>query len=470
MHDACLHVTNSSLDKSAVKNSNTQTCEIFSCRSSLTNHNRNKRQRTEELSAPTVFANVQAGSGHDEHGIARVLSDCGASHSLVQQATVKNLCQKKCSTAAWTTAAGVFDTSAKAEVNFQLQELSPTANISHEARMRKGKTPCDMTTGRDLSHKPGIDACHSNQLVKWPRMEAEAPMKPHDANEKSLFHVEGSSRMMNEATRMSRILDSKHAPADLHKTAQENDNLAPEQKVQFESLLDKWDQLFDGAPGARQGDPCHTQLREDAEPCHAEPCAMPQACEHALRAEAERLCKTGVSKKASRSEWAFPSFIAPKKDKTAQLIDDLHKLNKRIERAPCPLPKTQDLLLKLQGFQWAAALDLNMGRCRTRRDADLRKLCAMMLPWGKHEMQALPMGLCNSPDAFQEKMSIPMTDFELVRARIDGLLACAKGTFEDHLEHLNEVFQQLTGAGLEINAKKPAFFQTESECLGCWIA
>ena len=335
--------------------------------------------------------------------------------------------------------------------------------------VHKGKLPCDMTTGRDVLHELGIDACHSDQLVKWPRMEAETPMKPCDATEKKPFHVEDSSRTMNEATRMSRILDSKHAPADLHKTAQENDNLTPEQKVQFESLLDKWDHLFDGTPGAWQGDPCHTQLRDDAEPHHARPCTAPQACKCTLHSEVDRLCKTGVPKKANHSEWAFPSFVAPKKDKTARFINGLRELDERIKRMNCPLPKTQDLLLKLQGFQWAVAPDLNMGCCHVLLDADSRKLCTMTFPWGKHEMQALPMCLCNSPDVFQEKMSILMTDFEFVRACIDDLLVCTEGTFEEHLEHLNKVLQRLADAWLQINAKKSAFFQTESECLGCWI-
>ena len=148
---------NGNLDKNAVKNANIQTHEMFSCKSSLTDRNRNKCQCAEEPSVPAVFMNVQVGLGHDKRRIARVLLDCGASHSLIQQATVKNLRQKKCSAAEWTATAGAFDTSTKAKVNFQLQELSPTANISQEMHVHKGEMPCDMTTGRDLLHKLGID-------------------------------------------------------------------------------------------------------------------------------------------------------------------------------------------------------------------------------------------------------------------------------------------------------------------------
>jgi hypothetical protein len=36
-------------------------------------------------------------------------------------------------------------------------------------------------------------------------------------------------------------------------------------------------------------------------------------------------------------------------------------LNKRIKRKPYLIPRIQDLLLKLEGFQYATTLDLNMG-------------------------------------------------------------------------------------------------------------
>ena len=130
---------------------------------------------------------------------------------------------------------------------------------------------------------------------------------------------------------------------------------------------------------------------------------------------------------------------------------------------PHPLPKTQDLLLKLQGFQWATALDLNMGHCHIRLDADSCKLHAMTFPWGKCEMKSLPTGLSNSPDIFEEKMPTLMNDFEFVQACVDDLLVCAKGAFKECLEHLDKVFKRLTDTGLKVNTRKSSFFQTELE-------
>ena len=142
----------------------------------------------------------------------------------------------------------------------------------------------------------------------------------------------------------------------------------------------------------------------------------------------------GVLKKVNRSEWAAPSFIIPKKDGTARrFINDFRELNKRIKRKPFPTPHFQDVLLNLEGFKCATSLDLNMGFYHIELSPDSKKLCTLVFPFGKCEMQRLPVGLCNSPDVFQEKMSELFDGLECVRTCIDDLLIPSKGTHGDHL-------------------------------------
>jgi len=127
------------------------------------------------------------------------------------------------------------------------------------------------------------------------------------------------------------------------------------------------------------------------------------------------------------------------------------------------------LLLKLEGFQYGTSLDLNMGYYHIKLNPDAKKLCTIVLPWGKYEYQRLPMGLCNSPDIFQEKMGGLMADLEYVRAYINDLLVFSNGSWTDHLQKLEQVFKRLKSAGLKINAKKSFFGKSELEYLGYWI-
>ena len=98
------------------------------------------------------------------------------------------------------------------------------------------------------------------------------------------------------------------------------------------------------------------------------------------------------------------------------------------------------MLMNLDGFQCATSLDLNMGYYHLELSPKLRELCTITLPFGKCECQRTPMGLCNSPDIFQEKMNELFNGLDFVRAYIDDLLCLTKGTFEDHLEKLEQVF------------------------------
>ena len=64
------------------------------------------------------------------------------------------------------------------------------------------------------------------------------------------------------------------------------------------------------------------------------------------------------------------------------------------------------------------------------------------------------MGLCNSPDIFQEKMSELFVVLDTVHVYIDDLLHVTKGSWTEHLTVLEEIFTRLQKAGLKVNASK----------------
>ena len=145
------------------------------------------------------------------------------------------------------------------------------------------------------------------------------------------------------------------------------------------------------------------------------------------------------------------------------------ELDKRIKQTPCPIPKISDMPLDLKGFQWATSLDLNMRHCHIKLDGDSKKLCTLVFPWDKHEMQHLPMGSHDAPCIFQEKMSKLFADKKRPRAHTDNLLVFTDGVSEEHLEQLDEVLKRLKKTGLKVNSNKSFFCHEELECLGHWI-
>ncbi len=97
---------------------------------------------------------------------------------------------------------------------------------------------------------------------------------------------------------------------------------------------------------------------------------MPKIHKDTIKKEVERLCELGVLERQPASEWASPSFIIPKKDKTVCLLSDFWEVNKRLVRTPFPIPKISTVLQEIEGFSYATALDLNMGYYTIKLDPD----------------------------------------------------------------------------------------------------
>jgi hypothetical protein len=128
----------------------------------------------------------------------------------------------------------------------------------------------------------------------------------------------------------------------------------------------------------------------------------------------ERLCQLGVLDRQPASEWALPSFIIPKKDKTVCFLSDFWEVNKWLVRKPFPIPKISMVLQEIKGFSYATVLDLNMAYYTIRLDPDASKISTISFPWGKYSYKRLPMGIAGSPDIFQGKMLELMESLEYV--------------------------------------------------------
>ena len=245
-------------------------------------------------------------------------------------------------------------------------------------------------------------------------------------------------------------------------------HLSSQEQGQLLALLQKYEDLFDGSLGTWKTDPIDIELKDpNVKPYHARPYPVPHSQEKKLKAEIERLCEYGVLRKTNSSEWACPMFTISKPDGSLRSLADLREVNKVIRRKPFPLPKITDMLQKLEGFMFATSLDLNMGYYHMLLTPYSSRLCTIVLPWGKYEYLRLPMGLCISPDIFQEKMSLLMGGLEFARAYLDDLLIIStEPGFDSHLEKLEQVLTRLQEAGLKINAVKSFFARTDLEYLG----
>ena len=402
-------------------------------------------------------------------------SGCGA--TLVNKKFVKNLKIKKDKSTKWTTKAGSFNTSEKCNVTFTLPAFHEHREIHWNCYVDNSESEnsrYDMIIGRDLMHEIGLDILFSKSEMIWDN--ASVPMQSVDKLSDyyiDKFELElmfAHDPVTTDAERIQNIIDKKYSKADLEKVSTECSTLNPSEQKQLLKLLQKYETLFDGTLGTWKTDPVELELKDPNEkPYHAKPYPVPQSQEKKLKEEINRLCEFGVLRKVNRSEWAAPMFTLIKPDQSLRSLADLRELNKRIKRKPFPLPKIVGLLQSLEGFAYATSLDLNMGYYHIELSPNSSSYCTVVLPWGKYEYLRLPMGLCNSPDIFQEKMSELMEGLEFARAYIDDLLIVSKGNLEDHLDKVEQVLTRLSESGLKVNVSKSQFCTTELEYLGYLI-
>ncbi len=118
--------------------------------------------------------------------------------------------------------------------------------------------------------------------------------------------------------------------------------------------------LLNGALGVYLHKRYILTLVQYAKPVHSMPIPVPQIHFNTFKMELDHLVVIGVLAPWQESEWASPSFIAPKRDGRVCWISDLCQLNKVIWRKQYFLPIITDILRKRSGYKFFTKLDVSM--------------------------------------------------------------------------------------------------------------
>ena len=139
------------------------------------------------------------------------------------------------------------------------------------------------------------------------------------------------------------------------------DHLTDDQKGKLSTLFRKYKDLFSGKLGKIPRPHVEIKLREKVKPFQSQAYTIPQAYMQIAKTEISDLVSNGVLVQGIESSWKSPSFFQKKKDGGIRFVSDQRKLNEVIERNAFSLPVIDDVIWKMNGFQFVTCLDLNRG-------------------------------------------------------------------------------------------------------------
>src|SRR4051794_30064341 len=176
-----------------------------------------------------------------------------------------------------------------------------------------------------------------------------------------------------------------------------------------------------------------------------------------IEKEIDEMEQRGLIRK-SKSPWASPIVVVEKKDSAKRLCIDYRGLNKITKIDRYPLPRIDELLESFRTANWFTTLDLASGYWQVEMREEDKEKTAFISHKGLYEFNVMPFGLCNAPSTFQRLMNYILQKFlgKFVAVYLDDIIIYST-TFEQHIDHIHQVFQALRNATLKIKLKKCYF-------------
>lgn len=191
-----------------------------------------------------------------------------------------------------------------------------------------------------------------------------------------------------------------------------------------------------------------------------------------INKEIDKLLKEGIIQK-SYSPYNSPMLTVHKKgtDENGKpkrrMVIDFRKLNEHTITDRYIIPDINITLQNLGKAKYFTTLDLESGFHQIKIKESDRAKTAFCVNGGKYEFIRMPFGLKNAPSIFQRCVDDVLRDFigKFAYVYIDDVIIYSS-SIEEHMNHIQTIFNALNNATLKVSNEKSKFFMEEVEYLG----
>lgn len=172
----------------------------------------------------------------------------------------------------------------------------------------------------------------------------------------------------------------------------------------------------------------------------------------------------------SNSAYASPIILVQKKTGDQRLCVDYRALNAKTVKEHHPLPRIEDQIDQLGGFEYFITLDFATGYYQIPISESSQDKTAFVTPDGQYQFKVMPFGLANAPSTFQKTMNKLLKDVkDQMFAFMDDIIIPIH-SIPQGMERLRTILELIKAAGLTLKLSKCTFFSREIDYLGFQVS
>lgn len=199
-------------------------------------------------------------------------------------------------------------------------------------------------------------------------------------------------------------------------------------------------------------------------PLHAKARPLPPHRYQAVRKEFENMMHQGLCR-PSKSPWASPLVVVPKKNGELRVCGDYRRLNAVTKPDRYPVPRLKDFTYLLAGKKVFSTIDLNRAYQQLPVLNEHIDKTAIITPFGLFEFPRMCPGLKNAGQTFQRFIHQVLSGLDFAFPFIDDVIV-ASSCEKTHKDDLRAVLQRFNDYGITINPTKCVLGRKEVTFLG----